>query len=436
MPLTDDLVLRTLVALDPFRWTWSDRASAPRGVSALRHRLERLRERAQAGHAGRGMGDVAHLLRLVDPARAFGAFPDVPPLAGRHAVVLAHGPSLRALLPSIAAQRDRLYVVAPLRTALQLADAGVWADVVVLADAAAETSALSLAAWQAAPVAHRRTLQAQATLVTEPLAPAGVHGGFAQVRAFDDGLGWMPADAALPFWGSAMLPSVCLPLALGAPTVAIGGMDMGATHGRAGRTWSGRATRLDPKLTIALGLLEALGTALPGRFVDLSADAIVKRGFQAVDVPGLLARPVAEGDRVVHPRYVVRAADALRSLVGEADRFGEIVAGMAATASRVCALVAADDRSPELASLVDEMEHAWAHEPGCRSALRLLQPPYLRALWQLREAGLTSRDPRASASMKARLIGPEIAGLEGAYRQWLTVIRDAAGAAGRTRTIA
>jgi len=38
--------------------------------------------------------------------------------------------------------------------------------------------------------------------------------------------------------------------------------------------------------------------------------------------------------------------------------------------------------------------------------------------------------------MKARLIGPEIAGLEGAYHEWLTVIRDAAGAAGRARTIA
>ena len=194
--------------------------------------------------------------------------------------------------------------------------------------------------------------------------------------------------------------------------------------------------RLDPKLTVAHGLLEALGASLPGRLVDLSADSIVKRGFERIDVGALLARAAADGTAVTRPHVVVSAADALRHMLGAADALDDTVAAMAATASRVSLLAAVDDGSTELAAIVERMETDWAREPGCRAALLFLQPPYLRALWRLREAGLTSRNPRVSTSMKARLIGPEIAGLERAYHEWLTVIRDAAGAAGRARTIA
>jgi hypothetical protein len=434
MRLTYDLVSRTLVALDPFRWTWGCRApSPPRGTAALQRKLSQLRERAQAHHAGRGMADVAHLLRSVDPSRPFRVFPDVPPLDGRHPIVLAHGPSLHVVLPAIAAHRDRLYVVAPFRTALRLAEANVWADAVVLVDAAPQTSEFSVRAWQSVPVSHRRELERRSTLVMEPLAPAVIHAGFSRACVFDDGLGWLPPSAALPCWGSALLPSMCLPLALGAPTVAVGGMDMGATFGRAARTWSGRQMRVDPKLAVAHGLLEAVGTALPGRLIDLSGDSVFKRGFELQDIAGLLGRPAARSVARAAPQVTVRAGQVLRHVLAVADAFGETVKEMTTHAARVCALLDTEDRSSELHSLIETMEYEWAREPRCRAALSLLQPPYLRAMWQLRDAGFRSRNPLVSATMKGRLIGPEIAGLETAYREWLAVIRTAAQGSGGER---
>jgi hypothetical protein len=427
MSLTYDLVSRTLVALDPFRSTWHVRSAAPpRGTAALWRRLLRLRTRAQGEQAGRSLGDIAHLLRFVDPARAFGVFLGVPPIDDRQPIVLAHGPSLRTLLPAIAAERQHLYVVAPLRTALRLAEADVWPDVVVLADAAPQTSEISSRAWQAAPASVRQGIEARATLVIEPLAPAAIHRGFPNVRVFDGGIVGLPSEATLPFWGSALLPSVCLPLALGAATVAVGGMDMGASHGRASFTWSGRATRLDPQLSVAHGVLEALATALPGRCFDVSAESVVKRGFAHAALTDLIARPKPHAASVPDPGVSVRASDVLDHVLDAAAACGGAVSLMAAVASRVCDLVTEGDASRELSALIETMECDWAREPGCRNALSLLQPPYLRALWQLRAAGFTSRDPRASARMKGKLIGPEIAALADAYKECLTAIRGAA----------
>jgi hypothetical protein len=427
MDVTYERVSHALLVADPFRWTWGPPAGAsPRVTPALERRVARLRARASAEHVGRAMGDIAHLLGGVDPARRFGLFPDVPRLGGRHPVVLAHGPSLQTLLPVLAAHRDRLYLVAPLRTALRVAEAGVFPDIAVLADAAVQTSELSVRAWKSAPADRRRVLEEHATLLTEPLAPVAIHRGFARVRVFDNGLGWLPPEGTLPFWGSALLPSVCLPLALGAPAVAIGGMDMEASHGRACRTWSGRSACLDPKLAVAHGLLEALGVSLPGRFVDLSADSIAKRGFELMNVERLLAQPTASGTEVV-PGATMSVADALHHVLAAADAFGSTITGMTAVASRVCALAASEQRSPELERLVRQMEHEWAEESAPKAALSLLQPRYLRALWQLREAGFTPQNPQAAVRMKARLIGPEIAGLESAYSEWLAIIRTAAG---------
>ena len=97
-------------------------------------------------------------------------------------------------------------------------------------------------------------------------------------------------------------------------------------------------------------------------------------------------------------------------------------------AARVRALSTSDWRAwPELPQLVARMEQEWAQEPRYRAALALGQPSYLRALWQLRAAGFEPQNARVSVQMKARLVGPEIAGLEAGYSKWMAAIQDAAG---------
>lgn len=426
MTLTYEILARTLALMDPFHWTWGPPSGPlPAGTARLRRRLDRLRGLARADHAGRGMGDIAHQLAVVDPSRTFGLFPDVPPLEGRRPVVLAHGPSLKELLPALRAHRHHLYIIAPFRSALRLAAADVWADVAVLADAAVVTSMASQDAWRATPHAVRTRFEQRVTLLTEPLAPASIHGAFRRVRVFDDGTGWLPRSAELPFWGSAMLPAVCLPLALGAATVAIGGMDMTASHGRSLRTWRGTRVRLDPRQAVSLGLLETLAATFPERFVDVSGEAVAKRGFEYVPLDRWVTRPGAAPGRRVFDAPTVRAGEVLRHTVRTAESFGRTIEKMTAVAARVCELSEVDPMSPELQRLVDEMERDWAAEPVYQSALSLVQPPYLRALWELRGAGFVSQNPRTSARMKARLVGPEIAALGPAFEAWLTTFRDA-----------
>lgn len=426
MPLTYDVAARTLALMDPFHWTWSPpQGPLPPGTARLQRRLVRLQAIARTEQAGRGMGDIAHQLSVVDPGRTFGLFPDVPPLDGRRPLVLAHGPSLATLLPTLRTHRHHLYIVAPFRSALRLALADVWADVAVLADAAAITSAASQDAWHAAPIDVRTRFEQRVTLLADPLAPACIHAAFARVRVFDDGLGWLPRSAELPFWGSATLPAICVPLALGASTVSIGGMDMTADHGRRCRTWQGHRVRMDPRQTVSHGVLEALATALPGRLIDVSGQAVAKRGFEHVNLEQWIERPGTAPGRPAVGAPTVRAVDVLRRTLKTAESFRDTIERMRAIAVRVCDLSSADPTSPELPRLVEQMETDWANEPAYRSALSLVQPPYLKALWELRAAGFVSQNPRTSARMKARLVGPEIAALGPAFETWLATFREA-----------
>ncbi len=418
-------VARALITMDPFRWSWGPRPAAPpEGTARLRSRLERLRRISLERYPGRGMGEVAHLLAGADATRPFGIVPDVPRLAGRHPIVLAHGPSLEDLLPHLIDHRDELYVIASLRTAIVIAGRGLWPDVAVLADAAAPAYEVSQRAWSSADPALRSTLEREVTIVVEPLAPAAIHWEFRRACLFDDGLDWLPPESQLPFWGSALLPSLCLPLVLGAPSVAIAGMDLRAAHGRQSRTWAGEVTRRNPAFDVGHGLLESLAMALPDCFVDLTADSIVKRGFSHESLDAYLARPAAT-TAIPWSGAIARTGAALACMVSAAERFGHTIGAMTSAAARVAEL-AEHDVSLELSTLVRMMEVDWATDTTYRSALDLIQPPYLRSLWLLREAGFTPRDPSVATRMKARLIGPELAGLQRAYERWLGVVRTAA----------
>ncbi len=425
MPLTYDRLATALISLDPFRWPWGPAGVAvPRGTRRIARRLARLAAVATARRGGRALDDLPQRIASVDPAGSYGIFPDLPPLDGRHPVVLAHGPSLRALVPALAAHRDRLYLVAPLRTALRLAEGGVRPDVAVLADVASVAYDLSQQAWDAAPAVIRRSLEADVPLVTEPLAPAAIHAGFARVRLFDDGLGGLPSAARLPFWGSALLPSLCLPLALGATTVGVGGLDMGAPNGPARRTWRGSPMFLDEALEVTHGVLECLAEALPGGFVDLTMDSVAKRGWVPATIRELLDRPAAPVTPLASAGAMA-AADVLRHVLDRADTLAQTVSAIVGAGSRIGALAEAPV-CDALAALVRQAEEAWADDPGARAALSLVHTPYLRSLWELRDLRVEPRDAGTATIMKARLIGPEIAALGPAFERWIGAIRASA----------
>lgn len=424
-------VVDALIAADPFRWTWAPRAATPPVTHpALTRRLGVLRDRTVAEGGGRTVADLLPLLKGAATSQRAGRFPDIPALGGRRPLVLAHGPSLQGLLPTLVKNRAELYLVAPLRTALRLADAGLVPDVTVLADATPFTYSQAVAAWHRSSNDSRRALQQRSVLLAEPFAPGTIQEDFARVRWFDDGLGALPRTARLPFWGSALLPSIFLPLALGGTRVAVGGMDMGSQRGRARRTWSGVPTRVDPALATPLALIEAVATALPGCFVDVTATSVAKRGYVSMPLEQWLREPAAAGVETV-PGPTVAMSELQAQVVAMAETFGSTTfAAMGATAERIMALADAGDTGTELAGLVDEMEGKFATDHVFRTSLALIGPDlhYLRSFWDLRAAGLTSRNPAVSLRMKSRLIGPELAGLGPAYARWIAQIREACNA--------
>lgn len=416
----DDL-FRALVAADPYRWI----APAPirrlsaRETGRLLRRLVSLAPRALAIQPARGLAQATDLIEAADLDRPLGLVPDVPPVAGRHPVVLAHGPSLAGAAASIAQHRQRLYVIAPLRTALRLAEMGVVPDVVTLADVSPYAHATTEAAWRGAPEAARRALGEGATLVTEALAPRALTAPFRRACVFDDGLGWLPAPSLLPWWGSALVPSLALALRLGGGAVAIAGVDMMAARGRRSMAWSGEPACVAPAMEVALALLEAIAAALPGRLVDLSPHSIAKRGFACEPIERFVDRAVPPGEGAA--RMPATAASAIvEPMRRRAATLEPVIRRMAATAARVCELVDRERSGPELQALVEEMEDDWRVEPSHAAVLTLAQPSYLASIQQLRAAGIASQDRAAAARMKARLVGPEVAAIEATYRQWLS----------------
>src|SRR5207253_447539 len=143
-------------------------------------------------------------------------------------------------------------------------------DLVVLADRGTTPYTVSEASWSETPNATTARLRKAAAVLVEPFAPAAIYEDFDRVVMLDDGTGLRSGGTPLPFWGYALVAAVALPLALGAGSVAIGGIDVKAATGRARRTWRGDLARIDSRFGTLLGLLEMLG-GTDRELVDVSA---------------------------------------------------------------------------------------------------------------------------------------------------------------------
>ncbi len=354
-------------------------------------------------------------------------FPDVPPATGRHALVVAHGPSLAAQLPGILEARDRLYVIAPFRTALPLAEAGIVPDVVVMAYPAPGAHAVCEEAWRNAPAEVRLRLTKQSTLLVDLFGPPRLFGQFQSVRAFDGGTGFLPDAARLPCWGIAVVTALACALRLGARSVAMAGVDLTGPSGRRHQDWAGRPVRLDSRMEVLRKLLGLFATTTAD-FVDLSTTAATKAGFIHESLADFLRRPPAPAQPAAPPMQV--SADAVADLLaGKAVRWLRVGREMAEVAERAVRLAGSPDpasRRP-LAEALEQMEHAWPDSPPCRMVAQLLQPKYLRGLWQL-GSGLTPLHAEVALRRKAVLVGGEFVDLVAALEQSVEGYQPAPGA--------
>jgi len=321
------------------------------------------------GH--RDLEEVSERLRRVT---LMPKLPDVRHLvpAGRVPLVVAHGPGFEAALPAIAANRNRLWVMAPFRSAVCLVKSDLVPDVIVLADRDTWPIAASLEQWRTMPADQSRRLTT-ATLVVDVFAPAELVDRFTRACTFDSGLG---CGTALPLHGSAVLAAVSLAFVLGHRHVGIAGVDLNP------------ATRLG-------GLLAQIADAEDAQCCDVASCGVagcLERG------PSLVALSPALRTSLSPSHPVCARATASRELETLAGLLREVEAGLMYTPT--------DER---LTGLVHRVRSRWRQDPTVVAAVERADLRWLLALWELEALGIQPRDAGRSNEMVGRLVLTELA---------------------------
>lgn len=427
MPRSFERAAAALMWYDPRNFQWRAREGTPLPANA-EQKLARLRACATLAMGGRSIAESLAQVRDLASARALGTI-DQLALGDRRPLVLAHGPSLAALLPAIRAHRDHLFLAVPFRTAVHLASHDIWADVAILADRGITPYRITNTLWSEVPHRTAARLERTATLVVEPFAPASIHERFDRVLLLDDGTG-VGSGAALPFWGFALLTCLALPLALGSGSVAIGGIDMKAAAGRRRRTWHGAPARIDAQFATLLGLMEILAWS-EGTFVDVSPEAIAKRGFEHESLERYVERLPARGSATVRPggaSAVSLHEEGLGQLVAMLQTQGSIVQSIRTHVDAGLRLVDGPDTAAtrrELDDLLAVVERRWPADPAFRSVVAMMQPTYFLTLVQLRARHVRPVHPHEAARRKLKLVCAELSELVDDFEQQLAAARAA-----------
>jgi hypothetical protein len=369
---------------------------------------------------GMTLSQLPKRLRKLEQVGPLAAFPAVPSIAGRHPIVVAFGPSVAPLIPAIQARRDRLCVITPFRTAVSLAEAGVMADVVVLSYPSPGGYPECEASWRAASSDIRRHFTTHSTLLIEPFAPPVLWKEFDSVRVFDDGGGMLGDESQLPSWGLSLIPALTYAVRLGAPAVAIAGVNLTAPKGRRLTNWLGQPVRLPMRLEVLYRLLGLLG-ATRTTFVDLVQEAVRKPGFVHESLDAFLSRPAAPPRARVRP-VTVSAGQIADRIAGSTSNLARLVREMAEVAGRAVRLARENKPADRvaLAAAVETMERHWRYDVANQAVVQLLQPTYLRALWEL--PIVKPLNAEVAANQKARLIGGEFLDLVGTFESVMAEI--------------
>lgn len=321
------------------------------------------------GH--RDLDEVAQRLRRVS------RLPQLPDIRHLHLpvdrlpLIVAHGPGFTAAIAQITANRHRVLLVAPFRSAIRLIESGVAPDVIVLADRDTWPIASTLEQWRELPAEQSRRLSA-ATLVVDEFAPAEIIQRFTRAYTFDSGL---RCGTALPFHGFGVLAAASLVLVLGHRHAAITGV--GLTP----------ATQLG-------ALLKALG----------EADEVQLRDFSSGGASCLESGPLV-GAREQSVRTDLMPSHTVCA-IRVASRELDILAGLLREVKHAAGYSPADHR---LAGLVKDIRSAWRVNPTVIAAVQRADLRWLSEIWALTGRSIAPLDARRSTEMTARLILRELA---------------------------
>jgi hypothetical protein len=376
------VVLRALVLADAPACEVAALSEIP---EALAEPLARLRRGWSLMAPGEPLEDARTRIERLARAERLPAISTCPVPSDRHAVIVAHGPSLEVHRAALTAARERLWIVAPFRTALRLAGGRLLPDVIVLAERDARPIHSTVAAWKTLPERQRACLS-QLPFVVDPFAPPEVYESCPYVYGFDSGFG---SGAALPFHGFGVLTALSLALERGHHRVALAGVNV------------------DKRLAAAL---EVLACATDIECIDLEAGATSHRGWWHVPVDAYVAAPCARVDRrsvaaaswspaEAAARLLKREVSALRAL------HLAIAAGLSALA-RLDRDAADREALLHLHSLMNDVMHKWPSHDELRTAVELAKPPFLLRLWTAhpvrREPFDRDRATRATATLVLR----------------------------------
>lgn len=336
--------LALLAAAD--RQSWS-LLTGHRDLCQVAERLRRVRELPR-------LPDIRHL--------------DVP--ADRVPVVVAHGPGFSDVIADLVANRNRVWLIAPFRSALRLIDADVVPDVILLADRDTWPVASSLEQWRQLPAAHSRRLRA-AALVVDAFAPAEIVMQFSRVYSFDCGLG---CGTTLPLHGIGVLAAVSLSLVLGHRHLGVTGADLSSR------------TRLG-------SLLAALGETDDVLCVDVGTSGL----SACLESGPLLAAREPALKSGLSPVACARAAG-VRELDHLAERLDDVRRGLSSgTHDRWLAVLVADIRS------------RWRLNPAVVAAVERAEMRWVSEAWALDAMGMPPIDTTRSTQMIAGLVLHDLA---------------------------
>ncbi len=338
LPVVD--MLATLTLAD--RQAWS--------LLTGSHDLEEVGERLRR---------VAHLPRLADISEL------TPP--HRIPLVVGHGPGIEPALPAIAAHRERLWVLAPFRSAIALLDTGLAPDVIILADRDTWPIRASFEQWQSQSAERKRRLTA-ATLVIDAFAPADLVQQWSRVFLVDTGPG---AGTPVPLFGSGVLAALSIVFGLGHRHVSLGGVD------------------LNPGTKVG-DFVARLRGANDVELVELGTD-----GFAALLATGPRTAP-RRPEWQSRPSAAAAAA-ALAVAAGEL----EVLASLLRAVEAGLTYAPAD---PRLARLVDDIRWRWPSIPSARAAVHRADCRWLTALWELTAAPIVPLHDASSILMTSRLV--------------------------------
>lgn len=313
------------------------------------------------------------------------------------AVVCGLGPSLATHLEILQGHRDRIFLVAPVRVAMQLVDLEITPDVVVLQESGGLQ--YDLVEHKLSSEFIHTLKQRGVSLVTDLLAPQKIVQRFRRhLRVFYFGNSPFPDSVVLPNSNQSLFASIALAVRLDFRKIGLVGVDLG-THAFQAEFATLKAFRCFEEVSgydfgsgprkhgWKKASLRALLSSLPRASARISG----RTSLAAWHSTAHIIRQNASRQR--------RAGTEIEALSNDA----------VAVADRCFRSIAPENVFRQLQRFHSIVENEWSQDPAKRQALEALETAYLTAFWRSPQPQLDPKRARRAAETKGILIFQELA---------------------------